>query len=316
MIKIGILGSGSNGEATIDTLKRIPTFRLIGMYDPDPGHRDSLCREKEIHPFDDPNMLAELADAIDISAPLAAYPDLFTRAIKESKHVFLHDPFTGTNPGLSELLKLIGESRGVVQVSQPNRFNPAFMAAFPYIRSPKYIEFQRKIPYGQTAPSTSLVLQYLMHDIDLAIFLSRTNVRKSSISGVSLVSPRPDLVEARLEFNNGCVANFMINRVSTEHSHVCTLYQTGMTIRLDMVRHTADIQHLKHPSREGPGPLTASITTEKLLVTPSDPLVEELTSFHRSISHRNHPQVNLEDAFKAMEIALELQERLNWLSVN
>ncbi|HDR88977.1 MAG TPA: Gfo/Idh/MocA family oxidoreductase [Bacteroidetes bacterium] len=314
MIKIGILGGEANGSNAIDIIRRIPFFRLVGFYDPDPLRRETLERTCRLHSFSNPEMLTGVADAIDITGPLSQYPSAFRQAIRESKHVFLHNPYTGKAQVLRELLKLIGESRGVVQVSQPHRFNPAFLAACPYVRTPGYMEFQRKIPFQRAGNSQSLVLQYLMHDIDLAMYLTRSNIRKSSVSGVKLVSAKPDLVEARLEFENGCVANFMINRVGQEQSHTCHLYQTGMTIRIDLLRQTAEIQHLKRPV-----PANVSGTrpaTEQLLVTPSDPLADEMMSFHTSIHNRQSPLVNLEDAFRALEISLDLQERLNWLSVN
>jgi|GEM_PF-1208818 len=314
MIKIGILGGEANGSNAIDIIRRIPSFRLVGFYDPDPVRREMLGRTCHLHSFSDPEMLTGVADAIDITGPLCQYPSAFRQAIRESKHVFLHNPYTGKAQVLRELLKLIGEARGIVQVSQPNRFNPAFLAACPYIRTPGYMEFQRKIPFQRAGNTQSLVLQYLMHDIDLAMYLTRSNIRKSSVSGVRLVSGKPDLVEARLEFENGCVANFMINRVGQEQSHTCHLYQTGMTIRIDLLRQTAEIQHLKNA--ESGTVSGARIATEQLLVTPSDPLADELMSFHTSIHSRQSPQVNLEDAFRALEVSLDLQERLNWLSVN
>lgn len=314
MIKIGVFGAGRQGSKHLEIIQRIPAFRLVGFFDPDPEIRKTIGNGFGIHSFDQPGQLTEIADAVDITCPVSEYSGEFVQAIRQSKHVFVQNPFTGSNENIQGFHKLIGESRGIVQITQTNRFNPAFLAAFPYIRQPKYMEFRRKIPFITTGQPTAPVLHWLLHDIDLAIYLNRSNIKKSSISGVNLVGSKPDLVEARLEFDNGCVANFMLNHVTREQSHICHFYQTGSVIRIDMHKQTAEINHLSRQENRTENTANTHATAEYLLVAPADPLHEELVSFYTSITNRYYPQINIEDAFKALEVSLELQERLNWLT--
>jgi len=312
MIRIGILGTPESITEHVRLLRELNGFEIIGYH---PVH-DSLMPDASplsgAARFESALDLVKMADAVDIANPSPLLYPFVTDAIRQTKHVLIRNPFTDRSENIAGFSKLLTEARGIIQITQPNRYNPAIMAAMPYIRHPRYIEYRRTVPFDHRQKHTSLIMNYMLNDIDLALFITRSSIRRLSISGVRLVSDYPDLVEARIDFANGSVANFLVNRVTTQASHTCEFFREGNRTCVDLLHQTANIYHINLNSTGRPFPYP-EITTEPLLITPVDPLQEELVCFQTSINQKKYPQANVDDALNALTIALELQEKLDRL---
>jgi predicted dehydrogenase len=316
MVKLGVLCGRLAEEDQRKMLSNISGFELIGFF-----HTESGIPSSSYTPgtksFTSVDQLLRESDAIQIADSAYKHFPHIKQAIKDSKHLLVQNPFTEHLEGVNELITLASEARSIIQLTQTERFNSALMAVHPYIKRPRYIEFRQKIPYPEAPIGKFSLVDHMIHDIDLAIYLCRSNVKRIHISGIHVANRFPDLIESRLEFDNGCIINFLINRITSKHEHNCRIFQEGSQIIIDLLNQEAEVIHAgrkKRPLTEGEDPLhEPEITSEKLLVTPINPKEEELISFHTSIERRSYPQVDLDDAVKAVSIALELQAKLDRL---
>src|ERR1039458_2114666 len=207
MVKIGVLGVGHLGKIHLSLLRQIPQFELMGFYDPDSSKIRKISDETGVKSYNSMEELIDACDAIDIVTPTITHFDCAVKALKKSKHVFIEKPLTHTLKEAKKLLALSNEANVKVQVGHVERFNPAFLAAAPYISNPLFIETHRLAQFNPRGTDVSVVLDLMIHDIDIILSLVKANVKRISASGVAILSNTPDIANARIEFDNGCVAN-------------------------------------------------------------------------------------------------------------
>jgi predicted dehydrogenase len=310
MIRIGILGPGETIPGHVRLLSGLSGFEIVG-YCAHPYSSGMAVKEK-LPSFKSPGELLESVDAVDVIQPDAEQFDSITEAIRQTKHILIQNPLTEKYDTILSFRKLLAEAQGIIHLTQTSRYNPAVVAAMPYVKHPKFMEFRRTVPYMETGKG-SLIMNYMIHDIDLALFVSHSSIRRISISGMKVVSDQPDMVEARIDFVNGSAANFMVTRVAKQLEHSCEFYREGTRVSIDLHNQHAEIAHIRMNSPSSPD-TQPEITLEPLLVTPEDPLQEEMLSFQTAIHQKRYPQANIEDALSALTIALELQEKLDRMS--
>ncbi len=321
MLKIGVLGAGHLGKIHIRLLQEIDSFELIGFYDPDQDAADSVAKEFKTKSFSSIDELLEMVDVVDIVTPTLSHFDCAVKAIKKSKHVFIEKPITNTVEEARQLIQLAEEADVKVQVGHVERFNPAFIASKEYIKHPMFIETHRLAQFNPRGTDVSVVLDLMIHDLDIILSIVKSNVRKISASGVAVVSESPDIANARIEFDNGAVANLTASRISLKNMRKTRVFQKDAYVSIDFLEKESEIVRLSEVEGE-PDPLSVTIDLgkgkgqkeiyfEKPDIEPNNAIKEELSSFSFSIQNNTSPAVTIHDGYNALDVAHQIIEKLN-----
>lgn len=325
MLKIGVLGAGHLGKIHLRLLKEIPAYEIKGFYDPDEDKAASVSLEMGIKAYSTIEQLMKDVDVVDIVTPTVSHYECAVRALRLSKHVFIEKPLANTLQEAKKLLALSKEANVKVQVGHVERFNPAFKAARDYIHHPMFIETHRLAQFNPRGTDVSVVLDLMIHDIDIVLHTVNSSVKKISTSGVAVVSDTPDIANARIEFINGCVANLTASRISLKNMRKTRFFQKDAYIAVDFLKKNAEVVRLK-AVEGGVDPLavtidlgtdkgTKQIYFENPKVEESNAIKEELESFAECIITDETPQVTIEDGFNALQIAHQIADKLKVLPV-
>ena len=214
MLKIGVFGTGHLGKFHLNNWKEIQDVQLTGFFDPN----DSIAKEIEekyhLKRFFNEDELIAASDAVDIVTPTQYHFNICQKAIRKGKHVFVEKPMANNMDEARELVKLAQESKVKFQVGHVERFNPAFLAVKDLELNPMFIEVHRLAQFNPRGTEVSVILDLMIHDIDVILSLVKSEVRSISASGVAVMTDTPDIANVRIEFNNGCVANLTSSRIS------------------------------------------------------------------------------------------------------
>jgi len=321
MLRIGLIGVGHLGKIHLRLLKEIPTFDLIGFVDPNDANATKIIEEYGVKRFESPEALMDEVDAVDIVTPTVLHYDLAVQAMKKSKHVFIEKPLTETPQQAKELTELAYEANVKVQVGHVERFNPAFLQAQQYELKPMFIETHRLAEFNPRGTDVSVVLDLMIHDIDITLSIVRSNVKNISASGVSVVSDQPDIANARIEFDNGCVANLTASRISLKNMRKTRLFQKDSYIAIDFLTKSLEVLRMEDAKEEeDPLAMVLDLGAEKgkRKIMFENPEVEavnsikrELELFHDAIVSNHTPAVSVEDGYEAMNIAYQIMEKIN-----
>ncbi len=322
MLKIGVLGAGHLGKIHLRCLKEIPDFQITGFYDSNPVTREKVASEMGISAFESMEELIDQCDAIDIVTPTLHHFDCAVSALQKSKHVFVEKPLANSMDEARKLLSLASEANVKVQVGHVERFNPAFLAARSYIGSPMFIETHRLAQFNPRGTDVSVVLDLMIHDIDIILSVVKSTIKKISTSGVAVVSDTPDIANARIEFDNGCVANLTASRISLKNMRKSRFFQRDAYISVDFLDKSAEVVRLKNVIGE-PDPLAVTIDLgegkgvkqiyfENPKVNESNAIKSELENFAKAIKSNTIPVVSIEDGYKALEVAHLIVEKLKF----
>jgi len=320
MLKIGVIGAGHLGKIHIRLLKEITDFELVGFFDLDEENRKKVAEEFQITPFADMDELIDAVDAVDIVTPTLSHFDCASKALKLSKHVFIEKPITNTVEEAKQLIDLSEEANVKVQVGHVERFNPAFTAAEPYVDNPMFIETHRLAQFNPRGTDVPVVLDLMIHDLDIILSVVKSNIKKINASGVAVVSDTPDIANARIEFDNGCVANLTASRISLKNMRKTRLFQRDAYISIDFLEKQTEIVKMQNVTGE-PDPLSITLDLgegkgqkqiyfEKPNVTEVNAIKEELQQFANSINQNTIPPVSIHDGYNALDVAHKIVEKL------
>lgn len=321
MLKIGVLGAGHLGKIHIRLIKEISEFQLVGFYDPNPESAKAVAAEFDTKAFNSIEELVEAVDAVDIVTPTLSHFDCAVKSIKKSKHIFIEKPITNTVEEARQLIQLAEEADVKVQVGHVERFNPAFIASQPYVKHPMFIEAHRLAQFNPRGTDVSVVLDLMIHDLDIILSMVKSNVRRISASGVAVVSDNPDITNARIEFDNGCVANLTASRISLKNMRKTRIFQKDAYISVDFLEKESEIVRLSEVEGE-PDPLSVTIDLgegkgqkeiyfEKPDVAPNNAIKEELMAFAKSIINNTNTAVTIHDGYNALDVAHQIIEKLD-----
>lgn len=320
MIKIGVLGAGHLGKIHIRLLKEIEIFELIGFYDANPDAGALVAKEFGVKQFSSVESLLEEVDAVDIVTPTITHYHCASMAIKKSKHIFIEKPVTNTVDEAKSLMGLSKEANVKVQVGHVERFNPAFMAARNYCSNPMFIETHRLAQFNPRGTDVSVVLDLMIHDIDIILSVVKSNIKRISASGVAVVSDSPDIANARIEFDNHCVANLTASRISMKNMRKSRFFQKDAYISIDFLDKKVDVIRLNTVVGE-PDPLAVIIDSEngkppKQIyfeapgIQPTNAIKMELEAFANAIITNSTPPVSVDDGYKALDVAHKIIEKM------
>jgi predicted dehydrogenase len=321
MLKIGVLGSGHLGKIHIRLLKEIATAELVGFYDHNREAADAVANEFGIRRFESYEEMLHQADAIDIVVPTVSHYESAIKAIRNSKHVFIEKPLANSVSEGKRLLALVNEADVKAQVGHVERFNPAFLAAKDYFNQPMFIETHRLAEFNPRGTDVSVIHDLMIHDIDIVLSVVKSPVKKISASGVAVVSDTPDIANARLEFDNGCVANLTSSRISLKNMRKSRFFQRDAYISVDFLKKKTEIVRLKNLVGE-PGPLDITIDLghgkgNKLIyfdqpkVNETNAIKMELELFIDAVLHNTLTPVSVEDGYNALHVAHQVVDKLN-----
>ncbi len=324
MIKIGVLGSGHLGKIHIDCINHISDFQLVGFYDSDPDKVKEVSQELHIKPFNSYETLLNFVDAIDIVTPTISHYDCAVSALKKSKHVFIEKPITNTVEQAANLIKLSQEANVKVQVGHVERFNPAFTAAKSFINNPMFIETHRLAQFNPRGTDVPVILDLMIHDIDIILSTVKANIKKINASGVAIVSDTNDITNARIEFDNGCVANLTASRISMKNMRKSRFFQKDAYISVDFLNKKTEIVKIKNVTGTV-NPLAITIDLgkekgrkeiyfEKPQIKPNNAIKDELISFYDAIINNSTPLVSIEDGYNALNVAYKIIEKMKLTS--
>jgi len=322
MVKIGVLGAGHLGKIHIKLLKEIEGFELVGFYDSEKENAEKVSAEYGIKAYDDVYELIDNVDAIDIVTPTISHFDCAVDALKKGRHIFIEKPVTNTLEEAEQLIKLVNEAEVKVQVGHVERFNPAFTATKDKIENPMFIETHRLAMFNPRGTDVPVVLDLMIHDLDIVLSVVKSNIKKISAGGVAVVSDTPDIANARIEFDNGCVANLTASRISMKNMRKSRFFQRDAYISVDFLDKVSEIVQIKDVDGE-PDPLAVNIdlgegkgmkefSFDKPKVEPNNAILDELTCFYKSIANDTVPPVTLEDGYRALQAAHMILEKMKF----
>ncbi len=320
-MKIGLLGAGHLGKIHLKCLLATTCWNVVGFYDPDDKNAESAIKQYNVKRFDNLDDLLAAVDAVDIVTPTTFHFELAQKALEAGKHVFVEKPVTQTVEEGSRLLEIAAKTGLKVQVGHVERFNPAFTALGGMKLRPMFIESHRLAAFQPRGTEVSVILDLMIHDLDLILHLVQSPVTHVSASGVAVLSHTPDIANVRVEFANGCVANLTASRISLKQMRKMRLFQRDHYLSLDFLEKNAQIVRLydEDDATRPPDDQLMEFETQagkkwlQLSMPESEPvnaIQRELETFHDAIENDTEPVVTLQDGFKALELAHQILEEI------
>lgn len=320
MLKIGVLGAGHLGKIHLKLAQQSEKLELIGFYDPNPENSKKLEAEFGYRAFSSISELIEHSDIVDIVTPTLSHYDCAKMAIVAGKHIFLEKPIANSVQEAEEIIELAKKNRVKGQVGHVERFNPAFKAVKDLIESPMFIETHRLAEFNPRGTDVPVVLDLMIHDIDAILSVVKSPVKEIHASGVAVISDSPDIANARIEFENGCVANITSSRISLKNMRKSRFFQRDAYISVDYLEKTCEVVKMKD-APEKPGEwdmilqnaegIKKQIYFDNPDVKPNNAILDELESFADAILTNSQPLVTLEDGTNALRVAYQIINAFN-----
>jgi predicted dehydrogenase len=322
-LKIGLLGVGHLGKIHLKCIQASEDLELVGFYDPDPVLAQTVSETFNAKAFSSYNALLDAVDAVDIVTPTTTHFALAKQAAEHGKHIFIEKPLTHTVLEAENLMEIVRQNKVKVQIGHVERFNPAFLSLGDTKVSPMFIEAHRLATFNPRGTDVSVVLDLMIHDIDLILHLVKSDIKQIHASGVAIVSASPDIANARIEFENGCVANLTASRMSLKQMRKVRFFQPDAYISLDFLEKNAQIISLLEQNSENTGgvdfstmmPLETAKGTKWVDIKMPEPMKVnaiqmELETFADSILHNRDTRVTIEDGYRALKIAHQIIESI------
>ena len=318
MVKIGVIGAGHLGKFHLNNWQEIEGVEIAGFCDTEEANANAVAEKYRIKRYSTPEELMDHCDAVDIVAPTTFHYDLCALALRNGKHVFVEKPLTNTMDEAKALLKLAKESNLRFQVGHVERFNPAFTALKDHDLQPMFIEVHRLAQFNPRGTDVSVILDLMIHDIDIILHLVKSEVSYISANGVAVLSDTPDIANVRIEFDNGCVANLTSSRISMKKMRKMRLFQKDAYIGIDFLEKKTEIIRQNIPGDKNVFTFDIDTGKGKKTVAIANPAVkdvnamkEELTAFRDAIVHNRETPVTVLDGFRAMEVAHQILDKIN-----
>lgn len=318
MLKIAVFGAGHLGKFHINNWQIIEGVTLVGFYDPNDSIAKSVEEKYNLKRYLKAEDLMNECDAADIVAPTIYHFELCCMALRKGKHVFVEKPLAHTMDEARTLAKLAKESNLKFQVGHVERFNPAFLSLKNYNLQPMFIEVHRLAQFNPRGTDVSVILDLMIHDIDIILHLVKSNVNYISANGVAVMSDTPDIANVRIEFDNGCVANLTSSRISMKKMRKMRIFQKDAYIGIDFLEKKTEIIKLNEPGDKNVFTFDIESVHGKKTIAIASPLVEdgnaikmELEAFVDAIKNNTKTAVSIMDGFDALEVAHQILEKIN-----
>ena len=315
MLKVGVLGAGHLGKIHLKLLQQSAKYKLVGFYDPDQENAKKVAAEFGYTPFASISELIDAVEVVDIVTPTLSHFDCAKEAITKGRHIFIEKPITNTVSEAESIRTLASMNHVRGQVGHVERFNPAFTAVKDSINNPMFIETHRLAEFNPRGTDVPVVLDLMIHDIDIILSVVDSKVRTINASGVSVISETPDIANARIEFQNGCVANLTASRISLKNMRKSRFFQKDAYISVDFLEKAVEVVKMKEvpenpdeyamilQNAEG---IKKQIYFENPEIHPNNAILDELESFADAINNNTTPIVTLSQGAQALRVAQEI----------
>ena len=318
MLKIGVIGAGHLGKIHLRILQSANFVELIGFFDQSEEVRNKVKEEMDIIPFPSIESLIEASDIVDIVTPTITHFDCAAAAVRSFKHVFIEKPITNTLEEAKALIRLSEEAKVQVQIGHVERFNPAFMASVKHLQNPMFIETHRLAQFNPRGTDVSVVLDLMIHDLDIVLSVVDSEIKSISASGVSVLSDTPDIANVRIEFDNGCVANLTASRISMKNMRKSRFFQQDAYVSVDFLEKKNEVIQMHDVTKEDPFAVTIDLGEKgkkqiDILsedIEPNNAIEDELRSFIFAIENELTPSVSIYAGYKALKAAHEIMKKL------
>jgi len=320
MLKVGIFGAGHLGKIHIQQWKEIAGVEIVGFFDPSDENATGTAAQYQVPRYTDLEQLMYSVDAVDIVSPTTTHFDIAKICLLNGKHVFIEKPLAHTIEEAQDLVKLVREANVKCQVGHVERYNPAFLALESQQLQPMFIEAHRLAQFNPRGTDVAVILDLMIHDIDIVLHLVKSPVRRVSASGVAVLSETADIANARIEFDNGCVANLTASRISLKRMRKMRLFQRDAYIGIDFLEKKTEIIRMKEPGMES-GKLDFPLEVgngEKKIISVQMPDVEntnairmELADFVDAIKQDRPTTVSVYDGYQAMDVAHQILKKMS-----
>jgi predicted dehydrogenase len=312
MLKAGVIGAGHLGKIHLKLLQQSSEYELIGFYDGDKQRAKEIEDEFGYKRFETAEALIEAVDMIDVVTPTITHFETAKKAITSGKHLFIEKPITSTYKEAEELISLAKKHKVKGQVGHVERFNPAFTAVKDKIGQPMFIEAHRLAEFNPRGTDVPVVLDLMIHDIDVILSVVKSKVKNVSASGVSVISETPDIANARIQFENGCVANLTASRISLKNMRKARFFQKDAYISVDFLERKCEVVKMKDAPKDpddfamilqNAEGVKKQIYFENPNVDTNNAILDELDSFAQAIKNNTEPVVSLEQGAEALKVA-------------
>jgi len=317
MLKVGVLGAGHLGKIHLRLLNQSQKYELVGFYDPNSDNADKVAHEFGYKKFNTISELIQAVDVVDIVTPTLSHYDCAIEVINAGRHLFIEKPIANTVAEAEEIMQLAKERNVKGQVGHVERFNPAFTATKNKIENPMFIETHRLAEFNPRGTDVPVVLDLMIHDIDVILSVVKSKVQNIYASGVSVISDTPDIANARIEFENGCVANLTASRISMKNMRKSRFFQKDAYISVDFLDKVCEVVKMKD-APEVPGDFDMILQNAEGIkkqiyfdnpdVEANNAILDELETFAEAINNNTIPVVTLEDGTEALRVAHRIIE--------
>ena len=312
MLKVGVLGAGHLGKIHLRLLNQSEKYELVGFYDANEKYAEEVAGEFNYKNFKTIDALLQEVDVIDIVTPTLSHYNTAVKAVEAGKHFFVEKPITNTVEEAEQLTKM-AKAKGVKgQVGHVERFNPAFQAVNDKIDHPMFIEAHRLAEFNPRGTDVPVVLDLMIHDIDAILSVVKSKVKKVNASGVSVISDTPDIANARIEFENGCVANLTASRISLKNMRKSRFFQRDAYISVDFLEKKCEVVKMKDAPQQpdefamilqNAEGVKKQIYFDNPEVDENNAILDELETFADAINNNTTPIVTLEQGTEALRVA-------------
>ena len=313
--RVGVVGAGSLGFHHIRILRDLPGIQFTGFFETRPERRAEVEKELRVRGQSSVEALLETSDAVVIVVPTSSHFAVASAAIERGKHVFVEKPITTTLEEADELLSLAKTSGSIIQIGHIERFNRAVRAALPHVKKPRFIDSERLAPFSPRGSDVAVVLDLMIHDIDLLLTLVGSEAHDIAAVGVPVLTPMLDIANARVTFKSGAVANITSSRISREKKRKIRIFQEREYLSLDLAAGTGEFYRLKSdfdPTslRNAPADIAAFVDRVKLHAPDGEPLKLELESFVAALKGKSPVVVTGEEGRLALGVALRIVKEI------
>jgi predicted dehydrogenase len=300
-LRVGVVGVGHIGSNHARLYAEIPFAQFTAVYDLDLGRGNAIGKKFGAVTAKSLDEFIKMVDAASVATPTNTHYEVGRSLLENGKHLLIEKPITDNTAQATELVELAARKGLILQVGHVERFNPVLSALEKHLTHPRFIEAHRLSPYPERSTDIGVVLDLMIHDLEIILHFVRSPVKSIDAVGVPVLSRGEDIANARLRFENGCVANVTSSRISPEQMRKIRVFQEDAYLSLDYQNQSGEIYR-----RAG-----GRITRDRVEIEREEPLKRQLTSFIECASSGREPRVSGFQATVALELAAEITKRIS-----
>ena len=314
-IKVGVIGVGHLGKYHLQRLLELPQAQVVGLFDRDKGRGERVATSLGLKAWPNLTSLLREAEAVVVAVPTISHYEIVMEALSQGLDVLVEKPIARNLDEAEEMVEVAQKGKNILQIGHIERFNPAFLSLREMKVKPQFIEGHRLSSFSPRGRDVAVVLDLMIHDLDLVLCLVKSRPQSVEAMGVAVISPEEDIANARIDFENGCVANLTASRISAKSMRKLRIFQKDSYLSLDFIQRNLELYRLLPSPGKGDGEKLydlggKSLIRKKLDDRGIDPLREELNSFLRSVASRTPPPVTGRDGLQALKLALKVIEAI------